>query len=201
MTGLPQHFVMDDFLEPAEAERLLAQMLAAEDRFTPAQVRQGGAAAHDPGFRSALRLPGRIGVDLAPFVARVHAAFDRLCEGTGVPPFPVYHTECSVIANRHGDFYKRHVDTGAAHRGYVRVISCVYYLHRRPRAFSGGELALLPLTGAGAPERIAPVHNRLVAFPSFVPHQVLPTACPDGEFADARFSINCWLHREVKRAD
>lgn len=200
MTGLAHYLVIDDFLAEDHADRLLEQMLGSEARFTPAEVRQAGRSTLNADFRSALRLPGRIGVDLTGFVAAIHERFDDLCRGTGVSPFPIYHTECSVVANRGGDFYKRHVDTGAAHRGYVRVVSSVYYLNRRPRPFTGGELALYPLTGAEPPARIEPRHNRLAVFPAFVPHEVLPTICPGGEFADSRFSINCWLHREVKPA-
>jgi SM-20-related protein len=42
---------------------------------------------------------------------------------------------------------------------------------------------------------VEPEHNRLVAFPAFVPHEVVPISCPGNAFADRRFSINCWLHR------
>jgi Rps23 Pro-64 3,4-dihydroxylase Tpa1-like proline 4-hydroxylase len=195
-TLIARHQVIDDFLDAGDADRLLDQMLAREASFTPSEVTVGKDGTLAPAFRSSLRLPGRVGVDLTGFTAAVHARFEALCAATGLTPFPIDHTERSIVAHRQGDFYRRHVDTGAAHRGHVRILSSVYYLHRRPVGFSGGELALYPFAGDGDPTLVAPLHNRLVVFPAFVPHEVLPTTCPGG-FADSRFSINCWLHRAV----
>lgn len=191
------HLLIDDFLAEEDANLLLSQMLGAQSRFTPSAVRGEEAGVVDNAFRSSLRLPGRVGVELTGIVAATHARFDDICAATGVQPFPVYHSECSIVANRDGDFYRRHIDTGAAERGHVRVISCVYYLHRRPRVFTGGELAIYPVAGTAEATLIDPVHNRLVAFPSFFPHEVLPTAS-SGAFEDSRFSINIWLHRQVR---
>jgi len=188
--------VIDDFLAEADADRLLEQIVAGEALFTPSEIRKDTSGTTDPAFRSSLRLPGRVGVELDGLKAAVRARFDEICAAIAVKPFPIYHTECSIVAHRDGDFYKRHIDTGAAYRGYVRVVSCVYYVHRRPRGFGGGELAIHPLVGDGPATRIEPLHNRLAVFASFVPHEVLPTRC-DGGFADSRFSINCWLQRAV----
>jgi Rps23 Pro-64 3,4-dihydroxylase Tpa1-like proline 4-hydroxylase len=74
------------------------------------------------------------------------------------------------------------------------VLSGVYYFHRRPRAFTGGELRLYAI---GDPDRfvdIEPTHNTLLVFPSWAPHEVRPVSCPTGQFMDSRFAINCWLH-------
>jgi len=43
---------------------------------------------------------------------------------------------------------------------------------------------------------IEPAQNRLVVFPSFVRHEVRKISCPSHDFADSRFSINCWLRKE-----
>ena len=75
------------------------------------------------------------------------------------------------------------------------MVSAVYYFHRQPRGFSGGQLAIYPID-AGDAATIEPMHDRLVVFPSFAPHEVLPVTVPGNAFADARFSINCWLRRE-----
>lgn len=93
----------------------------------------------------------------------------------------------------------RHVDTfidpmQGDVRG-VRVVSAVYYLHHQPKGFIGGELALYPFRGDGPPELIEPRHNRLVAFPSIAPHEVLPVQT--GAAEAARFSINYWLRRPL----
>jgi Rps23 Pro-64 3,4-dihydroxylase Tpa1-like proline 4-hydroxylase len=79
------------------------------------------------------------------------------------------------------------------------VLSGVYYFHRRPKAFAGGELRLHAI---GDPDRfvdIEPVHNALLVFPAWAPHEVRPISCPSGAFVDARFAVNCWFYarREV----
>ena len=205
MTGLAtQYLVIDDFLGAEAADLLLAQMIAAKAGYTPSAMRFiNDVTGIDSDFRSSLRLPGRVGVDLTGFKAAVHNRFDALCAGTGIAPFAIYHTECSVVAHNDGDFYRTHIDTRTGKPEtkdrQIRLISCVYYLNQRPAKFTGGELALHPLGSAGdagSTTKIAPLHNRLVAFPAFVPHEVLPISCPGGAFEDARFSINCWLHRE-----
>jgi SM-20-related protein len=198
--------VIDGFLGDAAADRLLSQIVASSANFAPSNVRQAGTGNHDTAFRSSLRLPGRIGVELDGFKHAVHARFAELCSATGIAPFLIDHTECSVVAHGDGDFYKPHIDTRTGDPGpraqsasgrQVRVLSCVYYLSHRPQAFSGGELVFYPLGSDAEPARIAPQHDRLAVFPAFVPHEVLPILCPSGAFEDSRFSINCWLHRAV----
>jgi len=39
------------------------------------------------------------------------------------------------------------------------------------------------------------MQNSIVFFPSNYLHEVLPTRCPSGEFADSRLTYNGWLHR------
>ncbi len=193
--------VIDNFLGGVAADALLAQMIAAEAHFTPSVVRGPGSPQQDSAFRSSLRLPGRIGVELESFKVAIQARFAELCAGVGVAKFPVYHTECSVVAHRNRDFYMRHIDTRTGDPGvqgkHVRLLSCVYYLNRRPQVFSGGELVFYPPGRAAEPFRIAPQHDRLAVFPAFVPHEVLPVSSPSEAFADSRFSINCWLHKLV----
>jgi SM-20-related protein len=190
------HYIIDGFLPDADADALFSQMISAEADFAPSKVRGAGE-----GMRSSLVLPGRVGVDLDGFRAAVHAAFEPLCAQTGLAPFPVDHSECSIVAHRDGDYYRQHIDTrtggGDDHPGHVRVLSCVYYLASAQACFSGGELALYDILGREEPVKIAPRHNRLVAFPSFLPHEVLTVSSPDSDFALSRFSINCWLHRAV----
>jgi SM-20-related protein len=202
MAGLAtRYLVIDGFLGSAAADGLLAQILAGADRFTPSNVRQQGTGAVNSAHRSSLRLPGRIGVDLDPFKAAIHARFADLCAATGTALFDIYHTECSVVAHGDGDYYRTHIDTRtgdpATRAQHIRLLSCVYYLHGKPPAFSGGELVLHRLDAPEPAATIAPHHDRLAVFPAFIPHEVLPIACPGGTFEDSRFSINCWLHRAV----
>lgn len=205
MTGLSTRFlVIDDFLGRDASATLLEQILAGAERFTPSHVRLSSGFGEASGIRSSLRLPGRVGVDLAHFTAAITGRFDEWLAATGMPHFPISHAERSIVAHGDGDFYRAHVDTRTRPdndaRDSVRVLSCVYYLHARPARFTGGELVLHRLgarAGSDPAAVIEPAHDRLAVFPSFVPHEVREIACPSGRFEDSRFSINCWLHRAV----
>jgi Rps23 Pro-64 3,4-dihydroxylase Tpa1-like proline 4-hydroxylase len=110
--------------------------------------------------------------------------------------YDLHDIELQIAAHGNGAFFRRHNDSL---KGWNmnRVISAVYYFHRQPCAFSGGALRLYPLTGEGHVD-VEPAHNRLVVFPSFVQHEVLPVACPSGDFMDSRFAVNCWFRRAPK---
>ena len=194
--------IVDSFLPQQIAAQLLDEMIAAAPLFTPSLVGGPDKGADSPGIRSSLRLPGRVGVDLTVFREAIAANSSRLCVAIGIQPFPVYHTECSIVAHGDRHFYRTHIDTRTGQRegrsSHVRVVSCVYYLHREPKAFFGGALKMHGLGerhSTPSSASIEPMHNRLVAFPSFIPHEVEDITCPSKDFDDSRFSINCWLHR------
>jgi len=96
-------------------------------------------------------------------------------------------------------FYTEHRDTAIEDQKLIirRVISAVYYFHRLPKLFSGGALRIYPLAGrekSSAFVEIEAINDTLVFFPSWFPHEVLPVACPTGQFEDSRFAINCWIY-------
>lgn len=115
------------------------------------------------------------------------------------------HTEPSYSLNAHndGDFYRPHQDTSAEFAPR-RLLTFVYYLHRTPRPFDGGELrvfdAALPLhteTAGRWQERTwrdwEPEHDSIVFFLPTAWHEVRPVSCPSKHHADSRFAINGWL--------
>ncbi len=192
----PKVLILDNFLAPPLVAVLLDHAIASETHFRQAKVE---GAKLDPQFRVALdcgSLPGPLG---KAFEA---AIFDRLAEiwrGVGIPPFPVVRTELSLAAHRDRAYYRKHIDTfthdARSAEPSDRIVSGVFYFHRQPKAFTGGELAIHSIMGTEVVQTIEPRSNRLVVFPSFVPHEVMPVCLPGDQFADARFSINCWLHR------
>ncbi|MEU3479790.1 2OG-Fe(II) oxygenase [Streptomyces sp. NPDC033753] len=115
------------------------------------------------------------------------------------------YTEPSYGLNVHndGDYYRPHQDTSAEYDSR-RLLTFVYYLHRTPRPFGGGELrvfdAALPLhmepTGDWE-ERTwrdwEPEHDSIVFFLPTAWHEVRPVVCPGGQHADSRFAVNGWL--------
>ncbi len=194
----PKYALIDSFLPETVHANLLAFALASQDRFTPTSVRKADVKIIDHSVRQSLRCADKLGPYEADFTAAVQSRLPQLCAAAGIAPFHVAATELELAAHGDGGFYKVHYDTftheARADGQSDRVLSAVYYFHREPAGFSGGELQLHRF-GGGAAARIAPRNNRLLVFPSIAPHEVLPIACASGEFADYRFSVNCWLHR------
>ena len=192
------HAIIDDFLGPRQAARLLGFAIANEKRFAPSDVHLSAPARSHRAMRRSLSLAEGHDDALGEFHRALDARKESLRASLGVPGFTECEREVDFVAHRDGHHYRRHVDalsgTARVQTAADRMISLVYYLHREPRAFSGGELDLFAVPG-GARHRVEPRHDRLVAFSSIVPHEVRPIALPGNAFADARFSVACWLCR------
>lgn len=200
------YVVRDNVLPPAEARALLAWAIDHEANFVSSRVRDGALRA-DVRHSRQLR-----DVDFTDWRRCLKGHFKPLIASLigelAVTPFEIVATEMDVASHNDGDFYRQHIDmrTGPVDLERRRVLSLVYYFNAEPAAFAGGALRLHAAARRHAastdlsPARfvdIAPVHNRLAAFPSWMPHEVLPVRCPSGRFADSRFSINCWFYAAV----
>ncbi|HET9630413.1 MAG TPA: 2OG-Fe(II) oxygenase, partial [Novosphingobium sp.] len=178
---------------------LLDWAVTGQGRFVASQVQGADGLVHNAGVRQSWRCDEGLGRLKAEFRASIDAAFDQLREQLGIPPFAVFRTELELAAHRDGSFYKPHVDThfgvGRASTEGDRMLTLVYYFHRQPRGFSGGEIALYPYNRE-ARTLIEPFDNRLVAFPAHTLHEVCPVMVPGDAWEDARFAINCWFNRE-----
>lgn len=197
MATIP-HLIIDDFL-PAELHAgLLAHALQVDD-FAPGRVVANGQTTYQPGSRKGQLSNDRLGSHLPAFRAALRAQFKPICRALGMAPFELATIEIRLAAHTDGDYFKPHRDTltGAERSltAHDRMITAVYYFHRQPTAFSGGELQLHPF-GPGESIRIEPRSNRLAVFPAFLLHEVLPVSVPSGEFADSRLSVSCWFDRE-----
>ncbi|WP_394729453.1 2OG-Fe(II) oxygenase [Altererythrobacter sp. GH1-8] len=194
----PPHLVADRFLSEAANRDLLRFAIGHEDEFAASKV-EGEVASGD--LRKSLRFDGDLSPIEADFSGRVDDVFEHILDQLGIPPFEPSHYEIELVAHGDGAYYKHHIDTFTRHQRLSaqsdRVVSCVYYFHTLPRTFEGGDLALF---GIGATQPycvIEPANNRMVAFPSFVMHEVKPVRCAKREFSNARFSLNCWIHRSI----
>jgi Rps23 Pro-64 3,4-dihydroxylase Tpa1-like proline 4-hydroxylase len=195
------HLVIDGFLARAEHAALLEQTLRlGEAAFEQGPVRKGQDNAYREARTSRVSRDG-LGPLEAMLEQAILARVPELCEELGVAPFAIARTELELVANGDGQRHAAHLDTFVGKRRGAetdRMLSLVYYFHRRPRGFTGGELALYPLGTASEPVLIDPADNRLLAFPSYVLHEVRPVACPGNAFEDWRFSVNAWIHRAQK---
>ena len=194
-----------DFLRPAEAAGLLDWALVNRSRFRPAKL-TGGVL--DLSRRRALKLR-----DLGPHRAVLeHEILNRLPEifrDTGTRPFVPDLLELELAGHGHGAFFKTHsdipigvkrgADAAVRLKHHDRLVSAVYYLHRKPQAFSGGALRLYRIgdnEGTGEYKEYQPEHNSLVAFGSWAPHEVREVIEPDDQFENWRFAVNIWICRK-----
>ena len=189
------HSVFEDFLEPALVHRLLDHVESNQNRFAPTTVRQLDGTRVDPAARISLGLED-LGVCREPLEHKLRAVEAMLRAELGIGAYDFQDLELQIAAHNDGGFFCRHSDSYKGW-GIDRVISGVYYFCRQPCGFSGGTLRIYPLTGAGHID-IAPVHNSLLVFPSFVQHEVMPVACPSRHFMDSRFAVNCWFRKSPK---
>ena len=212
---LPPYARIFDFLSEDEHRQLLDWALSIRDRFSPATVSKGRPRREyrvDPERRIGLTTR-KLGPIEALLRERLLGALPELMDRTGTVGPPPTSLELELAAHADGAYYRPHIDipVGAARQpiganpGEDRVVSAVYYFHGEPKGFSGGELRLYPF-GPTPPSdqprpanhiELEPVRNSLVAFPSWVPHEVRPVRVPSGKFEDYRFALNCWYCRAL----
>jgi len=201
--GLQQarYAIFEEFLVRPEMEALTRFVLDTSTRFRQSQVvsectRPDGS---DPSYRRS-----RVTLELGPFAelisARIHAFFPQILRALRHPVFPIRWIEPQLTASNDGDFFRVHNDSTHANAP-SRELTFVYFFHREPKPFSGGELLLYDwavTNGYPEPVRvrktITPQQNEIVFFPSWCLHEVLPVDCVSRRFEDSRFTLNGWIH-------
>jgi hypothetical protein len=214
---LPPYARILDFLTEDEHRQLLNWVLSIRDRFRPATVSKKGPKRDiqvDPERRIGLTTR-KLGPLEGVLRERLLEALPKLMAGTGIGGPAPTSLELELAAHADGAYYRPHFDipVGAnrqplgANPGEDRVLSAVYYFYAEPKGFTGGQLRLYgfgPVPAAGEEQRahvdVEPVRNSLVAFPSWVPHEVRPIGVPSRDFGDYRFALNCWFCRALAPA-
>jgi SM-20-related protein len=193
------HRILPGWLGETQAARLLAYSLAAEARFTPTRLNDHGPGHYNTGHLDAVVRQSCVLKDLGAFEGPLRRKALALQAGLetafGMLHTPANSTQIEMVAHGDGAFYRPHTDTYAGDEytpGGRRRMTMVYYLHRRPRRFTGGRLRIFDLGGEQSIE-IEPTHDSLLVFPSSARHEVETISCPDGTFADGRFAVNIWL--------
>lgn len=188
---------MTNFLAPDECDRLLALGLTARERLVPAQVGAADRERVDPEVRVNLEIRGRsTAAEVRRRVApKVRSLVPEILERLRMDGIGRCSIEIGMRVYLDGGFYKAHRDNRAEpHR--QRKLAFVYFLHREPRRFSGGDLLLHDTdtdTGAGSPgefSRIVPLRNSIVFFPCGCWHQVTPVQCGTDNLGDGRWAVN-----------
>jgi hypothetical protein len=194
--------ILDEFLAPEELQELTRFALGQESAFHISEVISPGVEGGvvDPENRRS-----RVLMDLSKhgdiLVGRILSALPRVLEKLGMKAFPVSRVETQITASNHGDFFRHHSDNGEEEIAN-RQLTFVYFFHREPKAFDGGELRLHDShrengvwTHTGDYRAVVPEQNQIVFFRSELLHEITPVVCPSQAFADSRFTVNGWLHR------
>jgi SM-20-related protein len=197
-----QCVILDEFLTPAELNALSQYVLEHEMQFEVSEVIApgvtGGAVDYDHRrSRVLMNLDGHEKV----ITDRVLTCLPRVLKKWGRDPFAISRLETQTTASNHGDFFHCHVDNGAEAVA-AREITFVYFFHREPKQFSGGELRIYDsrrendnYVPTASYRTIVPEQNQLVLFASELSHEITPVDCPSGQFADSRFTVNGWVHK------
>jgi SM-20-related protein len=160
--------------------RLLSFAQTSRDQFKASDVGYGESNRVDPARRRSSKLK------------QLASMYEHLGYKLSDP----VSIELEMVAHGDGAFFLRHADTVIRpEMTSYRAISAIYYFHWLPKLFSGGVLRLYSIGGKeGTFVDIEPTNDRLIFFPSWFPHEVMPVVCPSGRFEDSRFSINCWVY-------
>jgi Rps23 Pro-64 3,4-dihydroxylase Tpa1-like proline 4-hydroxylase len=197
-----QCVVLDEFLAPQELEELIRYTLEREADFSASEVISPTA---DGGIVNYEHRRSIVLMDLAHhqdlILARIKAVLPQVLEKLGMEEFSVASVEAQVTASNDGDFFHFHSDNGS-NPVASRHLTFVYFFHREPRQFEGGELRIHDArleegsyVSEGSYQTIVPQQNQIVFFPCELMHEITPVNCASQLFADSRFTLNGWLRR------
>ncbi len=190
---------IQNFLSEAENQRILNYVIENQREFEDSKA--GTSGISDPNYRKS-----KIFYYFEEFGdlirEQIKKNLPQVREHFGIPPFEISEIESQITAHNHGHYYKVHNDNGDDVTTH-RVLSYIYYFHREPKAFSGGELRMYDSLKLGETsysiaesyKDIPPTNNSIVFFVSNCLHEVRPIICPSKDFKDSRFTLNGWIRK------
>jgi len=197
-----QSVVLDEFLSPEELAGLTRFIVEQEAEFQTSEVispvAEGGVVNYD-------HRRSRVLMDVGKYqdvmLERIKSVLPQVLEKLEMEEFTISGVEAQVTASNDGDFFHFHSDN-ASEGVASRYLTFVYFFHREPRQFEGGELQIhdARLEGNvyvsdGSYQSIVPQQNQIVFFPCQLLHEITPVKCSSQLFADSRFTLNGWLRR------
>ncbi len=194
--------VLDEFLAPQELVQLTRFTLEREAEFQASEVlsptAENGLVNYD---HRRSRVLTELGEHQDVMLERIKAVLPSVLEKLGMKEFNISAVEAQITASGDEDFFHFHSDNGADHVS-SRHLTFVYFFHREPRQFEGGELRIhdAALEGdqyvsQGSYQTVIPQQNQIVFFPCELMHEVTAVKCATGLFADSRFTLNGWLRQ------
>ena len=192
-----QCVVLDEFLAPQELDELVSYALEHQAEFQSSEV---VAPAGEPGLVDYNHRRSQVLMDLGKhqevILERIRGVLPGVLNQLGMEEFPIARVEAQITASNDGDFFHMHSDDGQEAVA-SRHLTFVYFFHREPRQFQGGELRLHDSRGksqTGSYQTIVPQQNQIVFFPCSLMHEITEVKCLSQAFADSRFTLNGWLH-------
>ena len=99
----------------------------------------------EPGVTDYSHRRSRVLMELGPheqvILNRIRGVLPKVLEQLGMEEFPITRTEVQITASNDGDFFHAHCDD-AQEVIASRRMTFVYFFHREPNQFEGGELRL-----------------------------------------------------------
>jgi len=196
----PRCVLLEEFLAPAELDSLLAYAIAHQKDFIMSEVITPGARSTEDFEHRRSQVLMDLGPHEAVILNRLCMTLPRILPKLGIEPFSISHIEAQITSSKDGDYFRWHSDNGAGEVA-ARHITFVYFFHREPKGFEGGELRIQgqpydPMgDNLGNYYTIIPRQNQVVLFDSSLMHEITPVKCPSGEFIDSRFTVNGWFRR------
>jgi len=194
--------VLDEFLAPQELEAITQFTLEHEADFQASEV---VSPIEENGVVNYEHRRSRVLTDLGPhqgvILERIKNVLPHILRRLGMEEFVIADVEAQVTSSNDGDFFHFHSDSGSE-RVASRYLTFVYFFHREPCQFEGGELRIHDArleddryVSEGTYQTIVPQQNQIVFFPCELLHEITPVKCPSRHFADSRFTMNGWLRR------
>jgi predicted 2-oxoglutarate/Fe(II)-dependent dioxygenase YbiX len=194
--------VLDEFLAPSEVAELMQFAIEHESEFKASEVVSADA---DSGMVNHEHRRSRVLMDVGQYedilLERIKTVLPQVLRTLEMEEFPIAGVEAQITASNHGDVFHFHSDNGSEPVA-SRHLTFVYFFHREPRQFEGGELRIhdARLEGDayasdGSYQTIVPQQNQIVFFPCELLHEITPVKCSSQHFADSRFTLNGWLRR------
>jgi SM-20-related protein len=194
--------VLDEFLAPQELEELTRFTLAHENDFQVSEVlsphAEGGVVNYDH-RRSRLLMDLERHEDV--MLERIKSVLPQVLKKLDMEEFEIAGVEAQITASNDGDFFRFHCDN-ASDVVASRHLTFVYFFHREPRQFEGGELRIHDsrledghYVSQRSYQTIVPQQNQIVFFPCELMHEITAVKCPSQHFGDSRFTMNGWLRQ------
>ena len=195
--GIANYVSIEHFLTPEENRQLFAYATENEPNFTGSKVIIKDGHKEDGQHRKSRVL---FSIEASKwqsiFAKRLNLHLPHILDTLGQPERKFTGRELQLTASNDGDFFKRHKDVDHSDKSVAnRFLTFVYYFHRNPKPYSGGEILFYASDNEALSKvtAVAPENNLLIAFLSEQSHEVDLVKCHSGEFEDSRFTVNGWL--------